>query len=460
MVTTQGSLELDAPQRRILTVSQLNREARLLIEGGLPLIWVEGEISNLARPPSGHVYFSLKDSAAQVRCAMFRARAGLLRFQASDGLQVLVRARVSLYEARGDFQLLVEHMEEAGHGALQRAFEELKQKLAREGLFDAAHKLPLPAVPRVIGVITSPAGAALRDILSVIRRRYALARVVVYAVPVQGEGAAQKIANMIHTATARAECDVLILARGGGSLEDLWAFNEETVARAIYACTIPLVSGVGHEIDVTIADFVADLRAPTPSGAAELVTPDSDAWRRMLDDSSRRVARAAHEQLAALRARVAWCEERLRQLHPARMLRERAQRLDELELRLNQSLRSGLQARGALLDTLRARLHRHSPARALGVWRSRGDALAQRLHFAALRQLAEVRNRLDIAVRTLNSVSPLATLERGYAIVSAADSGTVIASVRQAHAGQKIHARLADGQLSANVETVNKEDTK
>ena len=460
MVTTQGSLELHAPQRRILTVSQLNREARLLIEGGLPLIWVEGEISNLSRPPSGHVYFSLKDSAAQVRCAMFRARAGLLRFQVSDGLQVLVRARVSLYEARGDFQLIVEHMEEAGHGALQRAFEELKQKLAKEGLFDAAHKLPLPAVPRVIGVITSPAGAAVRDVLSVIRRRYALARVVVYPVPVQGEGAGQKIANMIRTASARAECDVLILARGGGSLEDLWAFNEEIVARAIYACTIPLVSGVGHEIDFTTADFVADLRAPTPTGAAELVTPDSDAWRRTLDDSARRLLRAAHEQLAALRERVAWCEDRLQQLHPARMLRERAQRLDELELRLNQSLRIRLQARGALLHTLRARLHQHSPAQALGVLRSRGDALAQRLHFAALRHLAEVRNRLDIAVHTLNSVSPLATLERGYAIVSDAMNGKVIASVRQTRPGQKIQARLVDGRISAKVNAVNKASSK
>ncbi|HKV96495.1 MAG TPA: exodeoxyribonuclease VII large subunit [Gammaproteobacteria bacterium] len=460
MVTTQGSLELEAPQKRILTVSQLNREARLLIEGGLPLIWVEGEISNLSRPPSGHVYFSLKDSAAQVRCAMFRARAGLLRFQAGDGLQVLVRARVSLYEARGDFQLIVEHMEEAGHGALQRAFEELKQKLAKEGLFDAAHKQPLPALPRVIGVITSPAGAALRDVLSVISRRYALARIIVYPVPVQGEGAAQKIVNMIRTAAARAECDVLILARGGGSLEDLWAFNEEVVARAIYACTIPLVSGVGHEIDFTIADFVADLRAPTPTGAAELVTPDADAWRRTLNDSGRRLLRVVREQLDALRERAAWCEERLQQLHPARMLRERAQRLDELELRLKQSLRSGLQARGALFTGLRARLHQHSPAQALAALRSRGEALTQRLHFAILRHLAEVRSRLDIAVHTLNSVSPLATLERGYAIVSDAMSGTVIASVRQAHKGQEILARLADGHLSANVATVNKDNTK
>ncbi|MDE1887550.1 MAG: exodeoxyribonuclease VII large subunit, partial [Gammaproteobacteria bacterium] len=262
------------------------------------------------------------------------------------------------------------------------------------------------------------------------------------------------------TAAARAECDVLILARGGGSLEDLWAFNEEVVARAIYACTIPLVSGVGHEIDFTIADFVADLRAPTPTGAAELVTPDSDAWRRTLDDSGRRLLRAAREQLDALRERIAWCEERLQQLHPARMLRERAQRLDELELRLKQSLRSGLQARGALLTGLRARLHQHSPAQALAALGSRGEALTQRLHFATLRHLAEVRSRLDIAVHTLNSVSPLATLERGYAIVSDATSGTVIASVRQAHKGQEVLARLADGHLSANVATVNKDNTK
>ena len=457
MAATHGSLELESPQRRILTISQLNREARLLIEAGFPLIWVEGEISNLSRPASGHVYFSLKDPAAQVRCAMFRARLMLLRFKPADGLHVLVRARVSLYEARGEFQLIIEHMEEAGFGALQRAFEELKLKLAREGLFDAAHKKPLPPAPRVIGVITSASGAAIRDILSVIRRRFALARAIIYPVPVQGEGSAQKIAAMIRTAAARAECDVLILARGGGSLEDLWAFNEESVARAIYDCPIPLVCGVGHEIDFTIADFVADLRAPTPTGAAELVTPDASEWRRILDDTRRRLLRTLGEQLSGLRERLEWCGERLEQLHPARLLRERAQRLDELDLRLRQSLRHMLQARTAQLTDLILGLQRHNPAQALAVLTGRSEALAHQLILVARRYLGELNYRLNLAVRALDTVSPLATLQRGYAIITDAASGTVLATVHQARTGQAIHARLADGRISAQVDKVTQE---
>lgn len=456
MLSTQGSLDLQNPVRRVLTVSQLNREARTLLEGGFPLIWVEGELSNLSRPASGHLYFSLKDSAAQVRCALFRARARLLRFQPGDGLHVLVRARVSLYEARGDYQLIVEHMEEAGHGALQRAFEELKLKLAKQGLFDAAHKLPLPAVPRSIGVVTSPSGAAIRDILSVIRRRYALAHVIIYPVPVQGEGAAEKITAMLRTAAARAECDVLILARGGGSLEDLWAFNEEILARAIYDCPIPVISGVGHEIDFTIADLVADLRAPTPTGAAELVTPDSAEWQRALDDTGQRLRKLLGEQLAGLRERLDWCSERLQQLHPARLLHERVQRLDELDLRLQQSARNHLQTAAARLAAWFARLQQHNPAHALAALKSRSDVLDQRLSAAARRHLESVRSRLQLAARALDTVSPLATLERGYAILSDAAGGAVITSANQVQLGQMLDARLADGKLSAKVHTVTK----
>ncbi|HEX6549675.1 MAG TPA: exodeoxyribonuclease VII large subunit, partial [Gammaproteobacteria bacterium] len=296
-----------SPARQIYTVSALNRAARGLLETGLPLLWVEGELSNLARPASGHLYFSLKDASAQVRCALFRNRASLLRFTPRDGQHVLVRARVSLYEPRGDYQLQIEHMEDAGHGALQRAFEELKKKLAAEGLFDAASKKPLPAAPHTIGIVTSPSGAAIRDILSVIRRRYPVARVIVYPVPVQGEGAGAKIAAMLQTASTRAECDVLIVSRGGGSLEDLWAFHEEIVARAIHACPIPVVSGVGHEIDFTIADFVADVRAPTPTGAAELATPDSSEWLQALSNLRTRIVQAQNRSLANLRERIEWC---------------------------------------------------------------------------------------------------------------------------------------------------------
>ncbi|MGH8279478.1 MAG: exodeoxyribonuclease VII large subunit [Gammaproteobacteria bacterium] len=454
MLSAQSSFSLQNPGREVLSVSQLNRRARTLLEGGFPLIWVEGEISNLSRPASGHMYFSLKDAAAQVRCALFRGRANLLRFKPADGLHVLVRARVSLYEARGDYQLLVEHMEEAGHGALQRAFEELKQKLAKQGLFDAAHKQALPAAPRTIGVITSPSGAALRDILSVIRRRYALARVIVYPVPVQGEGSAEKIAAMLRTADDRAECDVLILARGGGSLEDLWAFNEETVARAIYACSVPVVSGVGHEIDFTIADFVADVRAPTPTGAAELTTPDSSAWLLALNEQRARLLRRLRERLAGLRERLAWCEERVEHQHPARLLRERAQHLDELDLRLRQALHAGLETRHAALSGLLVRLQPHNPAHTLALLASRCEALSGRLGLAASACLRGARHRFEQAARTLNTVSPLATLERGYAIVSDVASGTVLASVGKVRPGQAIAVRLADGQLAARVEAI------
>ena len=448
---------MESASRQILTVSQLNREARTLLEDGFPLIWVEGELSNLSRPGSGHLYFSLKDSAAQVRCALFRNRAGVLRFKPQDGLHVLVRARVSLYEARGDFQLIIEHMEEAGHGALQRAFEELKLKLAKAGWFDAAHKQPLPSLPRSIGVVTSPSGAALRDIVSVIRRRYALARVIVYPVPVQGEGAAHKIAAMIRTAGMRAECDVLIVARGGGSLEDLWAFNEEVVARAIYECEIPVVSGVGHEIDFTIADFVADVRAPTPTGAAELVTPDSSEWLRNLEQSRRQLFQLLAVALAGLRERLDWCVERLEQLHPARLLRERAQRLDELETRLLQSMQTQQRSQLARLDSLRARLHQRSPAQVLALLRNRCESIGQRLAFATRQYIKGLESRLGLAVRGLNTISPLATLHRGYAILTDAVSGSVIASVDSAHAGQQVNARLSDGRLSARIEYTHKE---
>ncbi len=460
MTSAQDSLALESPARQVLSVSQLNRKARTLLEGGFPLLWVEGEISNLSRPVSGHLYFSLKDAAAQVRCALFRNRATLLRFKPQDGLHVLLRARVSLYEARGDFQLIVEHMEEAGYGALQRAFEELKQKLAKQGLFDAARKNPLPAVPRRIGVITSPSGAAIRDILSVIRRRHAAVEVIVYPVPVQGEGSAEKIAAMIRLAAARADCDVLILARGGGSLEDLWAFNEEIVARAIYACDIPVVSGVGHEIDFTIADFVADVRAPTPTGAAELVTPDSEAWLRNLEDTHRRLTRVIARTLSGLHERLAWCGERLEHLHPARLLRDHAQRVDELELRLRQSLHTDLRTRTTRLEGLRARLYQHSPAQKLALLGNSCLTLRQRLVFAARQYLKRLENDLGLAIRALDTVSPLATLQRGYAIITDATSGRVIASVHSVHRGQQVQARLADGRFSANIETINREGKK
>ena len=449
-----------APTRRILSVSELNRAARGLLEGGFPILWVEGEISNLAQPGSGHLYFSLKDAQAQVRCALFRNRGMLLRFKPANGMKVLVRGRVSLYEPRGDYQFLVESMEDAGHGALQRAFEALKERLAKEGLFDPGLKRPLPEVPKSIGVITSPTGAAIRDILSVIRRRHPLARVIVYPVPVQGEGAAAKIAAMLGLASRRHECDVLILARGGGSLEDLWAFNEEPVARAIRASAIPVVSGVGHEIDFTIADFAEDLRAPTPSGAAELVTPDLSDWQRIFQAHADRLYQAKLRILQDLRRRLDWCGERLRQLHPGRVLRDRSQRLDELQLRLERGARVQLRHGRTRLAALHAVLREHSPLQRLQRASDRSTALEQRLRIAARANLSHTANRLALSLRALDAVSPLATLNRGYAIVSDATSGGTLSHIQAVKPGHTVRTRLADGTFTAEVKTVQPGEKK
>ena len=335
MSTPSTSESYPVAQRDVYTVSRLNRSARAILEGSFPLLWVEGEISNLSRPSSGHWYFSLKDEAAQVRCAMFRNRNMYMNVTPQNGDQVLLRVQVSLYENRGDYQLIVEHLEEAGDGALRRAFDLLKQRLAKEGLFDAARKRPLPALPRRIGVITSPHGAALRDVLSVLRRRYPAIPVLIYPTAVQGASAAQDVAATIRLASARNECDVLIVARGGGSLEDLWAFNEEVVARALHACTIPVVTGVGHETDFTIADFVADQRAPTPSVAAEMVSPNRAEWQRRLTQLKQRVAGFMTAKLADGQRTLHWLTTRLQ--HPAQRLARQAQRMDELELRLQRA---------------------------------------------------------------------------------------------------------------------------
>jgi len=448
------------PERQVLSVSDLNRAARGLLEGGFPLLWVEGEISNLAQPGSGHLYFSLKDAQAQVRCALFRNRGMLLRFKPANGMKVLVRGRVSLYEPRGDYQFIAEHLEEAGHGALQRAFEELKARLAKEGLFDQALKRPLPAAPRRIGVITSPSGAALHDILTVIRRRYPVARVVLYPTPVQGEGAAAKIAAMIDLASRRAECEVLILARGGGSLEDLWAFNEEPVARAIRASRIPLVSGVGHEIDFTIADFAADLRAPTPTGAAELVTPDVAEWRRHLAQREQRLHQGQLRLLQDLRQRLEWCGERLRQLHPARMLRDRGQRLDELQLRLSRCMRAHLRHERTRLAGLQAAMYAHSPAQQMRRASETCAALQVRLGAAARAHMARLGNRLALSMRALDAVSPLATLNRGYAIVSDPVGGGTLSHIESIKPGHRVRTRLADGAFMAEVTSVDPEEKR
>ena len=380
MSTPSPSESHSAVQRDVFTVSRLNRTARTILEDSFPLLWVEGEISNLSRPSSGHWYFSLKDEAAQVRCAMFRNRNMYMNVSPQNGDQVLLRAQVSLYENRGDYQLIVEHLEDAGDGALRRAFELLKQRLAKEGLFDAARKRPLPALPRRIGVITSPHGAALRDILSVLRRRYPAIPVLIYPTAVQGASAAQEIAAAVRLASTRNECDVLIVARGGGALEDLWAFNEEVVARALHACTIPVVTGVGHETDFTIADFVADQRAPTPSVAAEMVSPNRAEWQRRLTQLDHRVVNFITTRLADGNRTLNWLTTRLQ--HPAQRLARQAQRVDELELRMQRAQLSRLHRDQQRLSTLRAQLWQHTPEHTLRVRRHTCAMLEQRLRSA------------------------------------------------------------------------------
>jgi exodeoxyribonuclease VII large subunit len=446
-----------AAARDVYSVSRLNREARMLLEGYFPLLWVEGELSNLARPSSGHLYFSLKDEAAQVRCAMFRMRNQSLVFTPRDGMQVLVRARIGLYEGRGEFQLVVEHMEEAGDGALRRRFEELKHRLASEGLFEASRKRPIPSIPRCIGVITSPTGAAIRDVLSVLARRCPVIPVLLYPVPVQGNGAAVEIAQRIRLASERRDCDVLILTRGGGSLEDLWAFNEEVVARAIRACEVPVVTGVGHEIDFTIADLAADCRAATPSAAAELVAPDMAEWLARLAGLQDRLSHAMRRCLGHTSERLAWLTKRLEQQHPGQRLCGQAQRLDELEQRLGRAHRVYLRHCGTRLAELSARLHRHVPVHRLGQLEARCEGLAQRLRGALQLALARREQRLASAVRALDAVSPLATLARGYAIVTKAQDGAIVRRAREVEAGERVETRLSEGRLLCKVEAIRED---
>ena len=452
METAANSAPSARPNRDIYSVSRLNREVRVLLERGIGSLWLEAEISNFSRPSSGHWYFSLKDAAAQVRCCMFRQRNMLCGFAPRDGQKVLVRARVGLYEPRGEYQLVIDHMEDAGLGALKRQFEELAAKLAAEGLFAPERKRPLPALPKRIGVITSPSGAAIHDILHVLARRFAAIPVLLYPVAVQGAAAAAEIAAALKLAGLRAECDVLILARGGGSLEDLWAFNDEALARAIAACPIPVVSGIGHEIDVTIADFAADVRAATPSAAAEIVVPDAEEWSASLRRLGERLRRALRQIIDAHRERLRWIIGRAALVSPQARLAQQGQRLDELEQRASRALRQILADRRSALGLSVSRLWQLSPAARLQGTAARHAALSARLHAAGLKQLNRARERLAPLVRTLNAVSPLATLDRGYAIVSL-DGGGILRDAKDAAAGTVIEARLSKGRIRAKVQS-------
>jgi exodeoxyribonuclease VII large subunit len=437
--------------RDIYSVSRLNREVRVLLERGFGSLWLEAEISNLARPSSGHWYFSLKDAAAQVRCCMFRQRNMLCSFAVKDGQKVLVRARIGLYEPRGEYQLVIDYMEDSGLGALKRQFEELSAKLAAEGLFAAERKRQVPRLPKRIGVITSPSGAAIRDILHVLKRRFAAVPVLIYPVAVQGAFAAAEILAALRLAAQRAECEVLILARGGGSLEDLWAFNDEALARGIVASPIPVISGIGHEIDFTIADFAADVRAPTPSAAAELAVPDGEEWAASLQRLAQRQGRGMRRRIDAEQERLRWLVGRAALVSPVARLAHQTQRLDDLEQRAARAMRQIFSHRRSALGDSRSRLWRSSPMNQLQATAARYAALSARLKAAGLARLQGARERLLPLVRTLNAVSPLATLDRGYAIVSIEGRG-ILRNAADAATGQIIEARLASGKIRARVE--------
>ena len=434
-------------QQTVYAVSELSEMLRGLVEDSLPSLWVEGEISNLARPASGHWYFTLKDSGAQLRCVMFRKANYLVRPQPRDGDQVRVRAQASVYVARGDLQLICEAMEPAGQGALLLAYERLKARLQAEGLFDAAIKRPIPAVPRAIGLITSASGAAVQDVLTALSRRFPLTTVHLLPVPVQGAEAAPAIVKALQQLPVRAPAvELILLVRGGGSLEDLWAFNEEVVARAIRACRVPVISGVGHEVDFTIADFAADLRAPTPTAAAELASPDIADWRRRIDQLGQALTRLQRQMQQQSAMRLQRANQRLIALHPGRRLQDRAQRLDELESRLQRALRQHLDVRRARWSALQARLLATRPQLRISLARSECLRLQTRLQQAAVLQLRSRRDRLDQIEALLASFNPQAVLQRGYAIARDAD-GRVLMDADAVAAGTAVDLQLARGRL-------------
>ena len=439
-----------------LTVSELNRQARQLLEQGIARVWVEGEVSNLARPASGHVYFTLKDASAQLRCAWFKQRQRGPTIHLKNGDKMLALGKVGIYEARGEYQMVVERMESVGEGELRRRFELLKIKLQGEGLFDDDRKRELPALPTRIGIITSPSGAAVRDILTVLKRRFPLVPVVIYPSAVQGDAAAGELVTAIKTATERDECDVLIIGRGGGSLEDLWPFNEEIVARAIGDCPVPVVSAVGHEVDFTIADFVADLRAPTPSGAAELVVPDQGEWQRMITAMAARMAILSRRHVENTAQTLDWLNKRLAQSSPAAIVARQDAWLSNLRQVMVAAMRHSMTKRSGDIERIRSRLLQRSPALHVQSSVARLAGLKHRIVSAGRDQVQSRQMQLKVIARGLNSVSPLATLDRGYAIVTDSKTGQIVSDASKLKTGDGISARLAAGSVDATVTDITR----
>ena len=447
-------MQSNDPATAAISVSQLNRRVKTLIEQGMARLWVEGEISNLSRPASGHIYLSLKDDTAQVSAAWFRQRQRGPAIGFKNGDRVLAYGRVSIYEARGNYQLIIEQMEAAGEGVLKRRFDALKLKLAGEGLFDEDRKQALPELPNRIGIITSPTGAAVRDILSILGRRFPAVPVVIYPAAVQGDAAPGELVAALAKAVQRDECDVLIMSRGGGSLEDLWAFNDEQLARAISDCPLPVISAVGHEIDFTIADFVADVRAPTPSGAAEIIVPNQSDWLRQISGLAARIGRVGQRMLEDRAQELDWLGRRLVASSPAATLQRQRDSLREHSGRLGAAIRQQLLEQKNALQETSAALMKLSPA--LSVQRSIGqlNQLRQRLAAAAHNRISDLNHRIALLGRTLNSVSPLATLDRGYAIVKREETGEVLVNAASIAPGEDVRAQLSRGEIIATVKKV------
>lgn len=430
----------------IFTVSRLNAEVRMLLENEMGIVWLVGELSNFSAPVSGHWYFSLKDSRAQVKCAMFKGNNRRVTFKPANGNQVLVKARLSLYEPRGDYQLIIESMQPEGDGRLQQMFDELKMKLAGEGLFAQSLKQPLPHNPKCIGVITSKTGAALYDILDVLKRRDPSLPVIIYPTVVQGEDAPFKIAQAIGRANTRNECDILIVGRGGGSLEDLWCFNHEIVARTIAASQIPIVSAVGHEIDVTIADFVADVRAPTPSAAAEIVSRDNSHKDHTLVTKQQRLQSAWRQYLSEQRIPLNRLTHQLERCHPRYQLEKQSQRLDDLSARLHRATRKQIDALYRQLENTKQRLGFYSPVNTLSRQQHHLQQKQDRLIQSIKSQLIQNKHQLALRVEKLDAVSPLSTLKRGYSITKNKD-GVLITQVEQLKPGQEMSTTFANGTV-------------
>ena len=434
----------------IFTVSRLNQTVRLLLEQEMGQVWISGEISNFSQPSSGHWYFTLKDDNAQVRCAMFRNSNRRVTFRPQHGQQVLVRANITLYEPRGDYQIIAESIQPAGEGLLQQKYEQLKEKLSAEGLFDPQFKQPLPSPASCIGVVTSRTGAALHDILQVLKRRDPALPVVIYPTAVQGDDAPAQIVRAIELANLREECDVLIVGRGGGSLEDLWSFNDERVARAIFASRIPVVSAVGHETDVTIADFVADLRAPTPSAAAEMVSRNQLELLRQVQSARQRLEMAMDYYLANRSRRFSQLQHRLQQQHPELRLARQQAVLDKLRQRMNTALDAQLRRAARRQQQLTQRLNQRSPQQRIYQASARIQQLEYRLTQSVRARLSDARERFGNAATHLEAVSPLSTLARGYSVSTTAE-GKLVKQAKQLKSGDRLTTRLSDGVVESEV---------